>query len=215
MKLPSPALPPSSTSPIPTRYRSTTIASAGIGGRPFSDPKIQELLTFAAKSNYNNPGVRLDSVDLLTGKPDDPRVREALTYALRYDSNPGVRLKALDGWVLREAGHPRSQCGAGSAAERQQSGRAQRRADMRWSRCAPTAACVWRCSSWRRKIPAHTFAPSRSASWHRCRTSINAKEPSHRRNGRSQPGEATDQQPGQSRRTRAAAPASVSVSVLR
>jgi hypothetical protein len=62
-----------------------------------SDPKIQELLTFAAKSNVNNSGVRLDSVDLLTSKPDDPRVREALTYALRYDSNPGVRLKALDG----------------------------------------------------------------------------------------------------------------------
>jgi hypothetical protein len=62
-----------------------------------SDPRIQDLLAFAAKSNFNNSGVRLDSVDLLTSKPDDPRVREALTYALRYDSNPGVRLKALDG----------------------------------------------------------------------------------------------------------------------
>jgi hypothetical protein len=61
------------------------------------DPKIQELLRFAAQNNNNNPGVRLDSVDLLNSKPDDPRVREALTYALRYDSNPGVRLKALDG----------------------------------------------------------------------------------------------------------------------
>lgn len=61
------------------------------------DPKIQDLLRFAAKNNSNNPGVRLDSVDLLNSKPDDPRVREALTYALRYDSNPGVRLKALDG----------------------------------------------------------------------------------------------------------------------
>lgn len=62
-----------------------------------SDPKIQELLAFAAKNNVNNSGVRLDSVDLLTSKPDDPRTREVLTYALRYDSNPGVRLKALDG----------------------------------------------------------------------------------------------------------------------
>ncbi len=61
------------------------------------DPKIQELLTFAAKNNSNNPGVRLTSVEALTSNPDDPRVREALTYALRYDSNPGVRLKALDG----------------------------------------------------------------------------------------------------------------------
>jgi hypothetical protein len=62
-----------------------------------SDPNIQELLAYAAKSNYNNSGVRLDSVDLLTSKPDSPEAREALTYALRYDSNPGVRLKALDG----------------------------------------------------------------------------------------------------------------------
>jgi hypothetical protein len=39
----------------------------------------------------------LDSIDLLTAKPDDNRVREALMYALRYDRNPGVRLKALEG----------------------------------------------------------------------------------------------------------------------
>ena len=62
-----------------------------------SDPKIQDMLTYAAKSNFNNSGVRLDSVDVLTSKADDPQVREALTYALRYDSNPGVRLKTLDG----------------------------------------------------------------------------------------------------------------------
>ena len=62
-----------------------------------SDPNIQELLTYAARNNINNSGVRWKSVDLLTSNPDDPRVREALTYALRYDSNPGVRLKALDG----------------------------------------------------------------------------------------------------------------------
>jgi hypothetical protein len=62
-----------------------------------SDPKVQDLLTFAARSNFNNSGVRLDSVDMLNGKTDDPRVREALAYALRYDSNPGVRLKTLDG----------------------------------------------------------------------------------------------------------------------
>lgn len=62
-----------------------------------SDPQVREMLSFAAKSNYNNSGVRLDSVDMLAGKPDTPEVREALTYALRYDSNPGVRLKTLDG----------------------------------------------------------------------------------------------------------------------
>ena len=62
-----------------------------------SDGQIKELLAFAAKNNNNNPGVRLDVVDALNSQPDDPRVREALTYSLRYDSNPGVRLKALDG----------------------------------------------------------------------------------------------------------------------
>jgi len=41
--------------------------------------------------------VRMDSVDLLTQKPDDTRVREALIYSLRYDTNPGVRLKAIEG----------------------------------------------------------------------------------------------------------------------
>lgn len=61
-----------------------------------SDPKIQQLLLFAARNNLNS-GVQLDSIDLLTKSPDDSRVREALIFALRYDRNPGVRLKALDG----------------------------------------------------------------------------------------------------------------------
>lgn len=60
------------------------------------DQRIQQLLLFAARNNYNS-GVRMDSVDLLTQQPADTHVREALIYALRYDSNPGVRLKALDG----------------------------------------------------------------------------------------------------------------------
>jgi len=62
-----------------------------------TDPNIQDLLRFAAESNSNNPGARLNAVEALTSKPDDPTAREALTYALRYDSNPGVRLKALEG----------------------------------------------------------------------------------------------------------------------
>ncbi|MBZ5706708.1 MAG: HEAT repeat domain-containing protein [Acidobacteriia bacterium] len=61
-----------------------------------NDQRIQQLLLFAARNNYNS-GVRMDSVDLLTQQPNDTHVREALMYALRYDSNPGVRLKALDG----------------------------------------------------------------------------------------------------------------------
>jgi len=61
-----------------------------------TDPKIQDLLLYAAKSNENS-GVRLNSVDALKGKSDDPRVRETLSYSLRFDSNPGVRLQALEG----------------------------------------------------------------------------------------------------------------------
>jgi hypothetical protein len=60
-----------------------------------NDPKIQQLLLYAAHSNLNS-GVRLDSIDLLTQKPDDERVRAMLIYSLRYDSNPGVRVKAVE-----------------------------------------------------------------------------------------------------------------------
>jgi len=59
-----------------------------------NDQRIQQLLLFAARNNYNS-GVRMDSVDLLTQAPNDTQVREVLLYALRYDSNPGVRLKAI------------------------------------------------------------------------------------------------------------------------
>jgi hypothetical protein len=61
-----------------------------------NDQRIQQLLLYAARNNYNS-GVRMDSVDLLTQAPDDLHVREALMYALQNDNNPGVRLKALDG----------------------------------------------------------------------------------------------------------------------
>lgn len=60
-----------------------------------NDPKIQELLRYAARNN-DSSGVRLDSVGVLAKKGDDPTARETLTYSLRYDSNPGVRLKALE-----------------------------------------------------------------------------------------------------------------------
>lgn len=59
------------------------------------DPKIRQLLLYAARANYNS-GVRLESIDVLTKKPDDANIREALIYSLRYDKNPGVRLKSLE-----------------------------------------------------------------------------------------------------------------------
>lgn len=60
-----------------------------------NDARIQQLLLFAARNNYNS-GVRMDSIDLLTQRPEDARIRESLKVSLRYDSNPGVRLKALE-----------------------------------------------------------------------------------------------------------------------
>ncbi len=59
------------------------------------DPKIQQLLLFAARNNYNS-GVRMDSIEVLTRKPEESHIKEALLYSLRYDNNPGVRLKALE-----------------------------------------------------------------------------------------------------------------------
>jgi hypothetical protein len=61
-----------------------------------NDPNIRNLLLLATR-NTRNAEVTLNSIDVLRSKPEDDTVREALIYALRYDSNPGVRLKALGG----------------------------------------------------------------------------------------------------------------------
>jgi hypothetical protein len=81
------------SSQISIRYN--TVSTQETQGS-LNDQRIQQLLLFATRNNYNS-GVRMDSVDLLTQTPNDIRVREALLYALRYDSNPGVRLKAIEG----------------------------------------------------------------------------------------------------------------------
>jgi hypothetical protein len=81
------------TNQIDIKYN--TVSTQEMQGS-LNDQRIQQLLLFAARNNYNS-GVRMDSVDLLTQKPDVSQVRDALIYALRYDTNPGVRLKALDG----------------------------------------------------------------------------------------------------------------------
>jgi hypothetical protein len=59
------------------------------------DPRIRQLLMLAARNNRNSSLV-LDSLDVLTRRPEDDAVREVLIEALRYDKNPGVRLKSLD-----------------------------------------------------------------------------------------------------------------------
>jgi hypothetical protein len=80
------------SSQISIRYN--TVSTQEAQGS-LNDQRIQQLLLFATRNNYNS-GVRMDSVDLLTQTPNDAHVREALLYALRYDSNPGVRLKAIE-----------------------------------------------------------------------------------------------------------------------
>jgi hypothetical protein len=59
------------------------------------DPKIQQLLLFASRSNLNS-GLRMDATDLLSQKSGDERVRQELIYSLRNDNNVGVRLRSIE-----------------------------------------------------------------------------------------------------------------------
>lgn len=66
------------------------------------DPEVQKLLLMAAQ-NTGNPNLQSDSVGLLAEQCkaghycDGGPVRTALMVALRYDRDPSVRLKALQG----------------------------------------------------------------------------------------------------------------------
>jgi HEAT repeat protein/putative zinc finger protein len=66
-----------------------------VSGR-FDDQNIQRLL-LAATREQDNPGVRVESVELLKDHGGSAEVRRALVEAVTHDSNPGVRLKALEG----------------------------------------------------------------------------------------------------------------------
>jgi hypothetical protein len=67
----------------------------------FNDPQIQQVLIYAMK-NYDNAGIRRDTLDALRAHLDNPSIRQALLYALRHDSNPGVRLETLE--AVRDLG---------------------------------------------------------------------------------------------------------------
>jgi hypothetical protein len=79
------------TNQISIKYN--TVSTQEVQGS-LNDQRIQQLLLYAARNNYNS-GVRVDSVDLLAQKTNDMQVRDALIYALQNDTNPGVRLKSL------------------------------------------------------------------------------------------------------------------------
>jgi hypothetical protein len=60
------------------------------------DEKIRSLLLSAA-ADPSDPGLRVDTMDLLKNHCERDEVRQVLLHALRTDPNSGVRLKALDG----------------------------------------------------------------------------------------------------------------------
>ena len=59
------------------------------------DDSIRSLLLRAARES-SDPGVRVETMDLLKGHSESQDVRRALLHALRNDVNAGVRLKALE-----------------------------------------------------------------------------------------------------------------------
>ncbi len=60
-----------------------------------AEAPIQRLVLEAAQDSAD-PGLRLDSFDLLQPHSDAPQVRQAFLQALQSDPNAGVRLKAVD-----------------------------------------------------------------------------------------------------------------------
>ncbi len=68
------------------------------------ESRIRHLLMAAAR-DPNDPGLRVESVDLLRSESATAEVRRALLQALQSDPNAGVRLKALEG-IRRFAGQP-------------------------------------------------------------------------------------------------------------
>ncbi len=60
------------------------------------DQRVRALLLEAVR-DPNNPGLRQDSVDLLTRRAQSAEIRGALVYLVVHDQNDGVRLKAMQG----------------------------------------------------------------------------------------------------------------------
>jgi putative zinc finger protein/HEAT repeat protein len=58
------------------------------------DPRIRQVLVDALK-DYNNPGIRHDSLDVLRSNPGNPSVRGAFLSAMQNDPDAGMRLDAL------------------------------------------------------------------------------------------------------------------------
>jgi HEAT repeat protein len=73
-----------------------------VQGTP-DDAEIRRVLTYViGHGGQFDDSVRLDSIDALRPKAEDPQVRAAMSEALRHDPNPAVRLKAIE--ALRGVG---------------------------------------------------------------------------------------------------------------
>ena len=81
------------------------------------DPHIQQLLVQAVKG-YDNPGIRHDSMEVLSRQADNPAVRSALLWAIQNDPNAGVRLDALNAAAERMEWCPELRRVLTSAVER-------------------------------------------------------------------------------------------------
>jgi hypothetical protein len=99
---------PESVEPIVARVRSVQPDASGrvqisleevhnrvVSGR-MDDGNIRRLLMAAAREE-SDPGVRVESVDILKDHAASAEVRTALLNSAAHDANPGVRLKALEG----------------------------------------------------------------------------------------------------------------------
>jgi hypothetical protein len=73
-----------------------------VQGTP-DDAEIRRVLTYViGHGGQFDDSVRLDSIDALRPKAEDPLVRAAMSEVLRHDPNPAVRLRAIE--ALRGAG---------------------------------------------------------------------------------------------------------------
>ncbi len=67
-----------------------------IEGTVNDDNVKDELINILRSGDRFCPDIRLDAVDLLSARSDDPDVRSALCHAVHKDKNAAVRLKALE-----------------------------------------------------------------------------------------------------------------------
>src|SRR6185437_1621746 len=85
--------PDANSNQVSIRYN--TLTPQTLSGS-MDDPRVRQLLLLGTQ-NTRNPGVVLDSINLLNRGSADNEVREALINSLRADHNVGVRLECLDG----------------------------------------------------------------------------------------------------------------------